>query len=335
MMGMTASAVEHRFRGVNAQAKGLRLAYELHENGEGPHPTEYDFSKISSNVWGKGGPRAEDLQKYFGASTEQGLQYHFRAIKQQANVLKDAVDGGEDPAEAFDEYLSNSGYGVKKGVSIKGGSTRAAKAAGAKAPSTKKRAATAPPPKTPSKSPTKKQKVKEEEGASPPAEVVDLPEIIDSPEAVDSPEVINSSPDADFPEVDYDALDDKEAPKPKENPPWKKREIGRPGQWSSLMSGERARLKAKNDEVPAAHAARNNAPISIDSSPITPNELPILRDTTGSASPTPRTHRVNKEGAHLPSTPAFKFDNIDINDDDNGDEDMDDDDEDWDDHGAI
>ncbi|KAK0739572.1 hypothetical protein B0T21DRAFT_144422 [Apiosordaria backusii] len=230
----------------------------------------------------------KNLQKYFGGSTDQGLQYQFRAIKQQANVLKDAVDKGEDPAEAFEEYINSGGHGVKKGVSVKGGSTKAASTKGTtnKGAPTKKRAATAPPPKTPNKSPSKKQKVKEYQEAT-------------SPEVIESPQVIDSSEDVDSPKIDYDALDDKEAPKPKENSPWKKMDIGRPGQWSDLMSGERAKLKVKNDQVLAAHAARNGA-ITIDSSPVTPNEPASMMDTPGSPSPTPRITRVKKEGGDHP-----------------------------------
>ncbi|KAK0668901.1 hypothetical protein QBC41DRAFT_356204 [Cercophora samala] len=340
MVGMTASAAEHRFRGVNAQAKGLRLAYELYENGAGPPPSDYDFTKITSNVWGKGGPQPEDLQKYFGASTEQGLQYHFRAIKQQANVLKDAVDSGEDPVDAFDEYLQNGGHGVRKGVSVRGGSTKAARAAAGAKPSpakpaaTRKRLAAAPSPKTPHKSPTKKQKVKEQ-GQSP-DDLVSPPDQSPPalPQALVSPEVPTSS-DVDSPEVNYDALDE-EAPKPKANSPWKKMagQIGGPGQWSDLMSGERAKLKSKNDQVLAQHAANNNAVIDLDSSsPNTPEKLPSLPGGSDSVSPTPtRPQRVKKEGgAHAPSTPAFKFSNIDINDGGDEDEEMGDDEDD----GAI
>ncbi|KAK4203833.1 hypothetical protein QBC40DRAFT_304040 [Triangularia verruculosa] len=333
MPGMTASAVEHRFRGVNAQAKGLRAAVELYEKGEGPHPTEYDFSSINSNVWGKGAPKPEDLQKYFGGSTEQGLQYHFRAIKQQANVLKTAVDKGEDPAQAFEQYITDNGHSVKTGVSVRGGHTKAAKAKAAagnstdspKAGPSKKRAAGTPAPKTPHKSPTKKQKVKEES------------EIVSPPEPANLPEVLTSPSDFDPPSVDYDALDDNEAPKPKKDSPWKKMDIGGPGQWSNLMTGERQTLKAKQDEVLTRYNA-NRGPILIeDSSPDgAEDELPSGQETPGSPSPTPHTRRVKKEGgAHPPSTPAFKFDSIDIDDIVDVDEEMDDDDDDDDDHGAI
>ncbi|KAK4657001.1 hypothetical protein QC762_209070 [Podospora pseudocomata] len=341
MVGMTASAAEHRFRGVNAQAKGLRLAYELHEEGRGPPPSEYDFTKITSNVWGRGGPRAEDLQKYFGASTEQGLQYHFRAIKQQANVLKEAVESGQDPADAFEEYLQNGGHSVRKGVSVKGGTTKAAKAATgaraspAKPAPTRKRAAAAPAPKTPHKSPTKKQKVKGEPDVT---SLDDEPELVfpldDSPalpKVLDSSEVVTSSSDVDSPEVNYDTLDE-EAPKPKANSPWKKMagQIGGPGQWSNLMTGERAKLKSKNDQVMAQHAANGNV-IDLDCSSSPDNALPGLHDSA-SSTPTRPQYIKKQGGAQPPSTPGFKFDNIDINDGGDEDDEMEDDDED---DGAI
>ncbi len=46
-----------------------------------------------------------EIQKYFGASTPDGLGFQFRSINKGANVLKQAVANGEDPVDAFAAQL--------------------------------------------------------------------------------------------------------------------------------------------------------------------------------------------------------------------------------------
>jgi hypothetical protein len=47
------------------------------------------------------------MQKFFGASTPEGLAFQFRAIKQGVKVLQDAVATGEDPVAAFSNSLGS------------------------------------------------------------------------------------------------------------------------------------------------------------------------------------------------------------------------------------
>ena len=46
-----------------------------------------------------------EIQKYFGASTPDGLGFQFRGINKGANILKQAVANDEDPVEAFAAQL--------------------------------------------------------------------------------------------------------------------------------------------------------------------------------------------------------------------------------------
>lgn len=50
-----------------------------------------------------------EIHQYFGSSTPDGIGFQFRAIKQGANALKNAVEKGEDPIAAFSDHISGSG----------------------------------------------------------------------------------------------------------------------------------------------------------------------------------------------------------------------------------
>ncbi|KAL2134245.1 hypothetical protein VTI74DRAFT_678 [Chaetomium olivicolor] len=59
-------------------------------------PTKFDYKEI---------------QKFFGASTADGLAFQFRGIKNGAKTLKEAVEAGQDPLVAFHEFLGRNGSG--------------------------------------------------------------------------------------------------------------------------------------------------------------------------------------------------------------------------------
>lgn len=53
-----------------------------------------------------------EIQQHFGSSTPDGIAFQFRAIKQGANVLRNAVENGNDPAAAFSDYIGGNGPSV-------------------------------------------------------------------------------------------------------------------------------------------------------------------------------------------------------------------------------
>lgn len=49
-----------------------------------------------------------DIAKYFGQSTADGIQFQFRAIKTDAQLMKQAVNKGQDPTKAIDLNASTT-----------------------------------------------------------------------------------------------------------------------------------------------------------------------------------------------------------------------------------
>ncbi|KAK4169114.1 hypothetical protein QBC43DRAFT_85432 [Cladorrhinum sp. PSN259] len=132
-LGQTESAIEHRFRPLKLQGEFLQRALHQSENGGPPmaeHLTQLPTIK-----------NRESIQKYFGASTEQGLEFQARTWKKNAKVLVNAVETGQDPAAAFKAHLAGGG----KSSDIGAASSSSAGAGVA----TPKRARAAPAAKTP------------------------------------------------------------------------------------------------------------------------------------------------------------------------------------------
>lgn len=93
--------------------------------------------------------RGAEIQSYFGASTPDGIAFQFRAIKHGANVLKDAVDKGNDPVAAFAATLgSGSSSGLpstpshRTPSSAKRARSTKVAASGGSTPASKRRRAT-------------------------------------------------------------------------------------------------------------------------------------------------------------------------------------------------
>ncbi|KAK3378500.1 hypothetical protein B0H63DRAFT_249095 [Podospora didyma] len=112
----TVSAMEHRFRPVRQQAEIIRKI--VTSNGD---PESFNLAETSK----------DELAKYFGESTPEGLQWQFRGIKQNADAMKVAVKNGGDPIAAF-----NSGGGNGGGPSTPSGKGTKAKVGGSTGKST-------------------------------------------------------------------------------------------------------------------------------------------------------------------------------------------------------
>ncbi|KAL2266423.1 hypothetical protein VTJ83DRAFT_5775 [Remersonia thermophila] len=97
----TESAIEHRFRPLRVQADALR---EMVSAGADP----MGFPVFDWKT-------ANDIQKYFGESTQEGIAFQFRWIKKSAEVCKTAADNGQSPVEAF-RGLMESGNGSRAAV---------------------------------------------------------------------------------------------------------------------------------------------------------------------------------------------------------------------------
>ncbi|KAL2179093.1 uncharacterized protein P884DRAFT_268266 [Thermothelomyces heterothallicus CBS 202.75] len=110
--GVTESAMEHKFRLARAQAELIKVMVANDRD-----PGDYDIPNLTK----------AEIQKFFGASTPDGVGFQFRGIKRGSDVLKAAVENGDDPVDAFARFL-------------KGGSSAAGSAPAT--PSTTKRART-------------------------------------------------------------------------------------------------------------------------------------------------------------------------------------------------
>ncbi|KAK4191695.1 hypothetical protein QBC35DRAFT_448253 [Podospora australis] len=133
LTGTTESAMEHRFRTVRLQAEFLNFAEEYHRKG-GLEPFYWPVSNIKSkqdferakecaamavklssaqrNVVSRKDPGSmskDEIQMYFGASTEQGIQFQSRFWRANAEVLRNAVENGQDPVKAFSDHIAGNG----------------------------------------------------------------------------------------------------------------------------------------------------------------------------------------------------------------------------------
>ncbi|KAK4228786.1 hypothetical protein QBC38DRAFT_453962 [Podospora fimiseda] len=99
----TESAIEHRFRPLKAQGEFFQRA--LQDANSGGRPMKQHLEEVLKIK------TRDQIQKYFGASTEQGLAFQARAWKNNAKVLTDAVEAGEDPVVAFSKHLNGGGGG--------------------------------------------------------------------------------------------------------------------------------------------------------------------------------------------------------------------------------
>ncbi|KAK4137482.1 hypothetical protein BT67DRAFT_431766 [Trichocladium antarcticum] len=192
--GVTTSAIEHRMRAVRVQAELVRGLVE-----RGQDPGQYNVPACMTR---------EEMHTLFGASTPEGLAFQFRAVKQGARVLQEAVAAGEDPVAAFSNMIGNGA-----GASNPGTPTARAPGSTKCARSTTKRAASGA--STPG---AKRRKM-----AKPAEEFAD----------------------EDSPEADYDELDATPSKRPK-HPAWDKPAPapGQPIRRSKLMTAELKKLAA-------------------------------------------------------------------------------------------
>ncbi|KAM0285198.1 hypothetical protein ACHAQH_001629 [Verticillium albo-atrum] len=84
---MTEAALDHRFRALKAHADVVRQAREQ----------KVDCKDVPADL-----PKdKKEIARMFGGSTADGIQFQFRAIKQDANTLKATVNSGGNPASAL------------------------------------------------------------------------------------------------------------------------------------------------------------------------------------------------------------------------------------------
>ncbi|KAL2197437.1 hypothetical protein P885DRAFT_77126 [Corynascus similis CBS 632.67] len=95
--GVTESAMEHKFRLARAQADLIKLMVANNRD-----PGDYDIPNVTK----------AEIQKFFGASTPDGLGFQFRGIKKGSDVLKNAVEKGDDPVDAFARFLKGGSGGT-------------------------------------------------------------------------------------------------------------------------------------------------------------------------------------------------------------------------------
>ncbi|KAK3373823.1 hypothetical protein B0T24DRAFT_276585 [Lasiosphaeria ovina] len=95
----TISAMEHRFRPVRHQAEAIRQMVEQKIDPESVNIL--DMSK-------------DDIAKFFGESTTDGIQFHFRSVKANADKLKSAVETGGDPVASFGQASTPTTPGSRK-----------------------------------------------------------------------------------------------------------------------------------------------------------------------------------------------------------------------------
>ncbi|EGS17239.1 uncharacterized protein CTHT_0065580 [Thermochaetoides thermophila DSM 1495] len=115
---------KHRMRTVKAMAEACRKLVEAGED-----PAQYAIYEHFDTK--------QKIQKYFGASTPDGIGFQFRSVKQGAKVLIDAVNNGKDPVQAFNEW-NNGGSSSIPATPAGRGAKRA------RAPSMKKTPGTTP-----------------------------------------------------------------------------------------------------------------------------------------------------------------------------------------------
>ncbi|PNH30647.1 hypothetical protein VD0002_g6759 [Verticillium dahliae] len=84
---MTEFALEHRFRALKAHADVVRQAREQN----------VDCKDVPADL-----PKdKKEIARMFGSSTADGIQFQFRAIKQDANTLRATVNSGGNPASVL------------------------------------------------------------------------------------------------------------------------------------------------------------------------------------------------------------------------------------------
>ncbi|KAK4219246.1 hypothetical protein QBC37DRAFT_461761 [Rhypophila decipiens] len=98
----TAVAIEHRFRPLRAAGEALRVMVKKEMDAE-----------LLENILAK---NVVEIAEHFGESTADGIQFQFRGVKANAEILKNAVKNSESPVEAF----SNSITGGKASAATPG-----------------------------------------------------------------------------------------------------------------------------------------------------------------------------------------------------------------------
>ncbi|OAA77573.1 hypothetical protein LEL_04396 [Akanthomyces lecanii RCEF 1005] len=93
---MTEHALNHRFRYIRAHSE---VIIEGRKANLDVKNLTTDESSLPKTV---GGVDKNNIAKYFGQSTADGIQFQFRAIKQDANKMRATADGGGDPSTCLD-----------------------------------------------------------------------------------------------------------------------------------------------------------------------------------------------------------------------------------------
>ncbi|CRK35590.1 hypothetical protein BN1708_001236, partial [Verticillium longisporum] len=93
---MTEFALEHRFRALKAHADVVRQAREQNVDCKDV-PADLPKDKKAD----RSSSRAPEIARMFGSSTADGIQFQFRAIKQDANTLRATVNSGGNPASVL------------------------------------------------------------------------------------------------------------------------------------------------------------------------------------------------------------------------------------------
>ncbi|KAK4043468.1 hypothetical protein C8A01DRAFT_13002 [Parachaetomium inaequale] len=103
--GATESSVEHKLRNTRAQADLIRKMVAANMD---PGDSDVPFATKAGKTRRRSQPAAATAaaaapppRRYFGASTPDGLNFQFRAIKKGADALKTAAEKGQDPIDAF------------------------------------------------------------------------------------------------------------------------------------------------------------------------------------------------------------------------------------------
>ncbi|KAJ2958594.1 hypothetical protein NQ176_g11174 [Zarea fungicola] len=102
---MTEHAANHRFRHIKAQSEIIIAGRKA--NLDMKHLTA-DETVLPKAV---GAVDKNNIAKYFGQSTADGIQFQFRSIKKDAQRMRSTVDSGGDPSTCLDLGTSSASTG--------------------------------------------------------------------------------------------------------------------------------------------------------------------------------------------------------------------------------
>ncbi|OAA66138.1 hypothetical protein ISF_03976 [Cordyceps fumosorosea ARSEF 2679] len=93
---MTEHALNHRFRHIRAQSE---IIMEGRKANLDVKDLTTDESSLPKTV---GAVDKQNIAKYFGQSTADGIQFQFRSIKKDADKMRAVADSGGDPSACLD-----------------------------------------------------------------------------------------------------------------------------------------------------------------------------------------------------------------------------------------